>query len=307
MRRPSAEIRQWEILRALVESGTTTAAAQRLGTSQSAVSRGIAQLEAGLGRALFNRESGRLIPTPEAFAIHEDLGPVFATLERIGNGAERRPLGALRLAAPPTLAHRFLPSRIASFLRHNPGVEISFDIVASNALIADVAEERVDLGLSDTMPAHAGVRAELLLATEAVCILPAGHRLAKRSIIEPQDLEGETFVALTRRHSGRFAIDQVIERARVTLHTVIETATAVSAAEFVREGLGVALLNPFPIAEQLGRGIAVRPFQPRIAYRTSFLVPSRAPASAAAAAFMAHTRSNMGEKVLADQSSERAP
>ncbi len=294
-RRPAIDLRHLEILRALVETGKTTAAAQRLGTSQSAVSRGIAQLEAQLGRLLFERQGGRLVPTAEAFALNEQVLPALALLARIGDDNERRVMrGSLRLAAPPTLGHRFLPARIASFIHQNPQIEISFDVIPSDSLVTNVAEERVDLGLTDTVPAHAGVRSELLLATEAVCVLPARHRLASRDSIAPEYLAGETLIALTRRHSGRFAIDQVFERAGVTPRIVIETATSVSAGEFVRAGLGIALLNPFPIAGQLGPLVAVRPFSPRIPYRTSFLMPARVPISAAAAAFMAHTRASMG-------------
>jgi DNA-binding transcriptional LysR family regulator len=293
-RRSAIDLRHLEILRALVETGKTTAAAYRLGTSQSAVSRGIAQLEAQLGRLLFERQGGRLVPTAEAFALNEQVRPALALLERIGE--DDRPCaigGSLRLAAPPTLGHLFLPTRIASFIRQNPGIEISFDILPSDSLVTNVAEERFDLGLTDTVPSHAGVRAELLLATEAVCVLPARHPLAARACIGPEDLAGETFIALTRRHSGRFAIDQVLERAGAAPRIVIETATAVSAGEFVREGLGIALLNPFPIAGQLGPLVAMRPFAPRIAYRTSFLMPARIPISAAVAAFIAHTRTSI--------------
>ena len=293
-RRSAISLRHLEILRALVETGKTTAAAQRLGTSQSAISRGIAQLEGELGRLLFDRQGGRLVPTAEAFALYEQVRPVFTVLARIGEDSSPLPSGGiLRLAAPPTLAHCFMPARIASFIGQNPSIEISFDVTSSDSLITNVAEERVDLGLTDTIPTHAGVRSELLLATDAVCILPARHPLAIRDWIEPQDLADEAFIALTRRHSGRFAIDQVFDDAGVAPRTIIETATAVSAGEFVREGLGVTLLNPFPIAAQLGASVAVRPFRPRIPYRTSFLMASRAPVSAATAAFIAHTRASL--------------
>jgi DNA-binding transcriptional LysR family regulator len=293
-RRSTFDLRHLEILRALIETGKTTAAAQRLGMSQSAISRGIAQLEAQLGRPLFDRQGGRLVPTVEAFAIHEQLQPVFDVLTQIGDEEAPRPQsGVLRIAAPPTLGHRFLPAHIATFVRRNPEIEISFDITSSDSLITNVAEERVDLGFTDTTPTHAGVRSELLLETDAVCVLPARHPLAARACIEPQDLAGESFIALTRRHSGRFAIDQVFEQAGVSPRIIIETSTVVSAGEFVREGLGIALLNPFPIAGQLGPSVAVRPFRPRIPYRMSFLVSARAPVSAAAAAFIAHTRASI--------------
>ena len=293
-RLPAFDLRHLEILRALVETGTTTAAAQRLGMSQSAISRGIAQLEAELGRPLFDRQGGRLVPTVEAFAIHERLQPVFDVLTQIGDeDMTRPPSGVFRLSATPTLGHRFLPAHIASFVRRNPDVEINFHITSLDNLVASVVEERVDLGFADAFPTRAYVRSDVFLETEAVCLLPACHPLAARVCIEAQDLAGENFIAFTRNHSGRFAIDQVFDRASVTPRTVIETGTSVPACEFVREGLGIALLNPFPIAGQFGPSVVMRPFMPRIVFRTSFLTPSRVPISAAAAAFIAHTRASM--------------
>jgi len=294
--RPGFTLRELEVLRELIDAGKTTVAAQRLGLSQPAISRSLAQLEKELGRKLFERSGGRLVPTREAFAINEELGPIFAALARIGDRSSPKTAshsGTLRIAAPPTMAHRFLPSRVARFTKYNPDLDVVFEVISSDILITSIADARIDLGLTDTIPSHAGVRSELLLATEAICALPARHRLAERKVIQPEDLEGEPFVALMRRHSGRIAIDRIFEKAGVNRRVVIETATAVSAAEFVREGLGISLLNPFPIVHQLGSGIVVRPFSPAIPYRTSFLLPSSRPPSPAATAFMEMTRASL--------------
>lgn len=294
--RTSVTLRELEVLRALVETGTTTVAAQRLGLSQPSVSRALGQLEDRLGRPLFERRGGRLAPNADALAISDELGPVFAALERIENRASvarRSQTGTLRIAAPPTIAHRFLPSRVALFVRDNPGLEIVFDVLSSDALVTAVAEGRHDVALTDSAPSHEGVRTELLLATEAVCLMPARHPLAGRDVIRPSDLEGEPFVALTRRHSGRIACDRVFERAGVRRAFVLETATAVSAVEFVREGLGVALANPFPIVHQLGRGVVARAFAPSIPYRTSFLMATGRAPSAAVRAFIAMMRATL--------------
>ncbi|RAI02040.1 LysR family transcriptional regulator [Acuticoccus sediminis] len=307
--RSSVTLRELEVLRALVEAGKTTVAAQRLGLSQPAVSRALASLENQLGRRLFARTGGRLTPTQDALAIADELGPVFAALARIENRAADVPSheGTLRIAAPPTIAHRFLPSRIALFVRDNPGLDVTFDVIASDALVSSIAEGRHDLGLTDTVPTHEGVRADLLIATEAICVLPAGHPLAARQVIRPEDLEGQPFVALTRRHSGRAAMDRVFERAGVRRRFVIETATTVSAVEFVREGLGVALVNPFPIVHQLGRGIEARRFAPSIPYRASFLTPRSGPPTPAARGFidMIHaTLARTTDPLLAPPSAE---
>ncbi|CTQ32749.1 LysR substrate-binding domain-containing protein [Jannaschia rubra] len=295
-RRSGITLRELEVLHALIRTGTAMNAARSLGISQSAVSRRLAQLEDRLGLALFTRAGGRLVATPEAFAINEQLGPVFATLGRIVNHA-REPRtahrGTLSIVAPPTIAHRFLPGRIAAFRKRNPELHISLEVIASDSLITGIAECRFDVGLTDTQPAHDGITSEPLIATQAICILPGAHHLADRDVIRPEHLEGEAFVALSRRHSSRVAIDRTFERAGVRRHIAIETATSVSAMEFVRDGLGVSLVNPFPIVHQIGRGVAVRPFLPEIAYTTSFLLPSSRAPTAAAVDFIAATRASL--------------
>ncbi|WP_274425374.1 LysR substrate-binding domain-containing protein [Chelativorans sp. YIM 93263] len=306
-RRTGFTLRELEVLRALIETGKSTSAARRLGLSQPAVSRSLAQLEAQLGRQLFDRVSGRLIPTADGLAVNEELSSIFASLARISDRSARRAgghFGTFRIAAPPTIAHRFLPPWVARFTKANPELEVLFDVLSGDALITGVAEARYDIAMTDTVPAHDGVRTDLLLATEAICALPTRHRLAGQKSIHAEDLEGEPFVALTRRHTGRIAVDRLFERAGVERKIMIEAATAVSATEFVREGLGVALLNPFPIVHQLGTGIVVRPFAPAVPYRTFFVFPSSEPQTPAVIDFMNMIRSSMGGSMQADLSEE---
>lgn len=289
-------LRELEVLQALIAAGTAISAARWLGISQSAVSRRLAQLEDRLGFQLFRREGGRLVPTVEALSINEKLAPVFETLAQIvtaGEQPEPGHLGTLSIVAPPTIAHRFLPPRIAAFRRANPGLQISFDVLASDGLLTGIAEGRLDVGVTDSNVAHDGIITELLLETQAICLLPAGHHLATYDVIRPEDLHDEDFVALSRRHSSRAKIDRIFDQAGVRVRQVIETSTNVSLVEFVREGLGVSLLNPFPMIHQIGDQIAVRPFLPAIRYSTNVLTPaSRAP-SAAARAFIQSLRASL--------------
>ena len=284
LRGPGITLRELEVLHALIATGTAISAARSLGISQSAVSRRLAQLEGRLGFGLFQRAGGRLVATVEALSINEQLEPVFATLSRIAARTDGSPVthrGTLSIAAPPTIAHRFLPAHVAAFSHSHPEMRIIFDVLASDALVTGVAECRYDLGLTDSAPAHDGIHSDLFLSTNAVCILPQTHRLLTKDAIRPEDLQDEAFVALSRRHSSRAAIDRMFDRAGVAPRLVIEAATSVSAMEFVRAGLGVALVNPFPVVERTGPGIGVRPFLPEIAFSTNFLTPSsRAPSAA---------------------------
>ncbi|QDA36798.1 LysR family transcriptional regulator (plasmid) [Paracoccus liaowanqingii] len=288
-RRAGISLRELEVLQALVASGTAISAARKLDISQSAVSRRLAQLEERLGFKLFLRANGRLVPTVEALSLSEQLAPVLETLARLVHRADQpgtAQVGALSIVAPPTIAHRFLPSRIATFKRANPGCQITFDVLASDSLLTGIAEGRFDIGMTDSTIAHEGITSELLLETQAICVLPAGHHLASFDVIRPEDLQDESFIALSRRHSSRAAIDRMFDRAGVTLKVVLEASTNVSVIQFVREGLGISLLNPFPLVHQMGDQVVMRPFLPAIRYSTHFLLPSSRAPSALTRAFI---------------------
>ncbi|MFA7432157.1 MAG: LysR family transcriptional regulator [Gemmobacter sp.] len=290
--RSGITLRELEVLRALVTSGTATAAADRLGISQPAVSRAVAQIESRLDRRLFLREGGRLVPTPEALAIDAEIDPVFAALSRIENAASRHPDPSvpLRIAAPPTIAHRFLPGPAAELARGYPDLPVFLDVLSSDVLVTHVAEGRADIAITDTQPNHAGVRVEPFHETRIVCLMRRDHPLAGRETITPADLDGQDFVAQTRRHSARAASDRALDEGGARPRITIETATVVSAAELVAEGLGLALINPFPVALRLDPVLVTRPFVPTITLRTSFLTPAGVRPSATVLAFMALVR-----------------
>lgn len=288
-------LRELEVLRALVTSGTATAAADRLGISQPAVSRAVAQIESRLDRKLFRREGGRLIPTAEALAIDAELDTVFAALGRIEDAATRTPDPSvpLRVAAPPTIAHRFLSAPVADFCRLYPEQPVFIDVLSSDVLATHVAEGRLDVALSDANPNHAGVRMEPFHQSQVVCVMRRDDPLAACEQVTPADLDGRDFIAQTRRHSARTAKDKVLAAANARPRITIETATLISTVELVREGLGVALINPFPVTLHLHGALVTRPFLPAITLRTSFLWPDGAHLSAAARAFMAITRARV--------------
>lgn len=296
-RQSAITLRELEVLSALIESGTTTTAAARIGLSQPAVSRAIAQLENRLQKQLFERAGGRLIPTQDGLFVHEEAAPIFAALARISGDTPHRPLhkGSLRIAAPPTIAHRFLPPFVASFAKANPDLFVGFEVVSSDVLVTGVAEARFDVALTDSSSSHQGVRAEPHLDTEAICVVPAHHRLAGNETISPADLDGEPFVALTHRHSGRAAIDRIFARADIKPRIAIEAATSISALQFVGEGLGVSIFNPFPIQRHLTRSLVARPFVPTIPYRSAFLLPTSHTISAAVLDFIEVVREGTGK------------
>lgn len=280
---------EYEALRALMESGTTSKAAVRLGLSQSAVSRSISSLEARLGRLLFERDGGRLRPTSEATQLNKRLDPLFEALDRI-DGPPEPVQETLRLMAPPTYAHRFLVHHIATFLTSNPHFYVSLEVSPAEDIIRGIQEERFDLGLSGVELSREGVTLTPYRVSSAVCAMPQGHPLAELDTVRPKDLHGQRLIALTHRHARRSQLDKVLANSRSIPRLIAEASTSFAAVDLVREGLGVTVINPFPVAQYCSEDILFRPFASPITYRSYFVTPEHRPTPAIARAFIRHLR-----------------
>jgi DNA-binding transcriptional LysR family regulator len=286
--RPS--LREIEALRAMVATGKTTQAARDLGTSQPSISRAIASLEARLGQPLFTRRNGRLTPTAEALAFEARAAVIFDLLD--GLAAPRAGIDgatAIRIAAPPTLANLFLAPMLARFIRNEPSVRVHVEIGKSTDCLAAVAEGSADLGLVDQTPSHDGVRLEIFRRARPHALLPKRHRLASQAELSIRDLEGERLVALSRRFPLRTKVDAAFAGQRAEPLIVAEATTSVFLAELVRAGLGIAILNPFPLELRPEKALVFRPLDVKMSLETAVIVPARgslAPAARALANFI---------------------
>ena len=280
---------EYQALRALMESGTTSKAAVRLGLSQSAVSRSIASLEARTGRILFERDGGRLRPTNEAAQMNRRLDPLFEALDRI-DGPPEVAQESLRIIAPPTYAHRFLVHHVATFLRTNPHFFVSLDVSPSEDVIRGILEQRFDLGVTGVELSRDGVKLTPYRTSSAVCAMAKDHPLAQRREIHPKDLDGQALIALTHRHARRAQLEKVLHSCRSVPRIVAEASTSVAAVDLAKEGLGLAIVNPFPIVQYRSDDLVFRPFASQIEYRSYFVTPDHGPAPSITRAFMRHLR-----------------
>lgn len=122
-------IKQLEVLRTLLSTGSTIATAKAMGLSQSGVSRLLAQLEADLSLTLFARDKGRLIPTPEAALLARDAENVLLAVDRMSGHAEDLRNGAagpeiVRIGLPSSMWENFAPAMLIDYVRDFPGVRI---------------------------------------------------------------------------------------------------------------------------------------------------------------------------------------
>lgn len=116
---------------AVVECGGFSAAARRLDTTKSVVSRRVAALEAALGATLLHRSTRRVSPTEAGNAYFERSRELLADLQTAGDEVAARVRGlrgALRIAAPMSFGTLHLARAMAPFLLQHPGLEVAVDL-----------------------------------------------------------------------------------------------------------------------------------------------------------------------------------
>jgi DNA-binding transcriptional LysR family regulator len=274
--------RHMEVFRAVMTARGVTAAARLLCTSQPTVSRELAELERQLGFALFDRVRGRLRPTARALILLEEVQRSYLGLDHILTMAARLGTGdqaQLSIICMPSFSHAPLPAVCRRFLAEHPAVSIAITPEESPLLEELLAEQRHDLGLTEHNHPPPGTRLEPLLQADEVCVLPVGHPLLARSVIQPADFKGERFISLAAADPYRIQLDEVFRHHGVARVMAMETHSAVSVCSLVREGLGVAVVNPLTALAFAGQGLALRRFAVSIPFRVSVVRPEYRPST----------------------------
>jgi DNA-binding transcriptional LysR family regulator len=289
----SLSFRQLQVVRAVCREGSVTAAAAALDVSQPAVSIMLRDCAAASGFPLFQRRQGRLQPTAELRTILRDLDQVFDGMERIGRLMEDMrdaSIGTLLLAATPSLVDTMLTPALALFRRARPRVQVSALAMDNMAVIAEVERERVDLALALSPLGDPDVRQFELCRRSLVCVLPAGHPLARRDQVSPQDLVPYPLISFSRS----LPIGQLVERgfreAGLARRIAIEVNQTSAAYAMVRAGLGVAVVDPFLTADARDPGIVRVRLVPATPISAIVLLPGRGTPSRLTMMFLASLR-----------------
>ncbi|MFV3405847.1 LysR family transcriptional regulator [Pseudomonas sp. NY15463] len=276
-------IRHIEVFRAIMVAGSVTGAARLLFTSQPTVSRELARMEQVSGLNLFEREAGRLVPTAQALLLIDEVERAFVGLERIERFAQairNFEQGRLAITCLPLFSQTLLPGACKRLHRAHPGVSVSITAQESPLLEESLVAQQHDLGLTEVEQVPRGAVGELLFSADMVCVLPPGHPLQAKPVLALEDFHDIDFINLASLDTYRQQLDQHFRAAGVNRRTVIETTSAASVCAMVRQGLGVAIINPLSGLEAGQGGLIMRRLSVSVPYRVMLILPEHRPASA---------------------------
>lgn len=259
---PPLSLRQIEVFRAIMMAGSISGAGRMLHVSQPAVSRVLALTETRLGYPLFERAKGRLLPTPEARRLYQEVEHVYGGIQRVNDLAAslgRNGAGMLRVVASASFGQALIPLALRRFRARNHSARVDFRSVTFDELVGYFLSGRADIGISMHAPDHPNLDSVRMGEDRIVCALPPGHRLAAREVIRAQDFSSAAWIGYPADSPLGWALQDFFGTGRV-YPAAIEVHSPVTAHAFVQQGLGPALLDRWSIPP--GSDVVQRPIDP---------------------------------------------
>jgi DNA-binding transcriptional LysR family regulator len=251
------DVRRMQVLRAVVTSGSITAAATNLGYTPSAISQQVGALEKQVGMALLERvgrgvrptEAGKLL-TEHAAGITDRLVEAESALADLRAGRT----GRLRVRYFATAGAALVPPAVARFRAEHPSVKLDLKLTEPLDPMLEIVAGRADVAIvvhPRNAEAAPGVQLVHLLDDPYLAVLPRGHDLGRKRVLDLNDLADEPWVdSAIPPGACRDIVIDACAGAGFAPNFVVESDDYPTAQGFVAAGLGVT------IVPKLGLGVA---------------------------------------------------
>ena len=239
------DLRQLEVIRAIAETGSFTAAGEKLHVSQSAISRQVLLLEEELGEPVFHRVGRRVRITPAGDSLLQLSHRVFQDLQDTIAGISDRQeslKGTLRLVGGMTVCLYVFPALLTEVRHVHPQLDVKISAGSTERCVAQLRAGTAELGLL-TLPIEVPDLVSVpVLQEELLLVGDAKHPLARKRKIAPSDLAQQPFVLFESGSNTRRVVDEFFVKEGVEPHIVMETENVEILKAMVKTGLGITII-----------------------------------------------------------------
>jgi DNA-binding transcriptional LysR family regulator len=268
------DVRRMQVLRAVVSSGSVTAAAAHLGYTPSAISQQVAALEREAGIALLERAGRGVQPTAAGRLLTEHaavIGHHLAETESaLGDLREGR-TGRLAIRYFSSVGPTLLAPALAKVRREHAALTVDLTLIDYDEPFRDARRDGTDITLmigpgADRRPGVSMVR---LLDDAYYAVLPADHPLGAKRVLDLADLVDQPWVGSEPPGPCLDTVVDACAAAGFTPHVVARSEDYTTAQHFVAAGLGVSLIPRLGLSTHLP-GLAIRKVRNPEPVRTVF-------------------------------------
>jgi LysR family transcriptional regulator, low CO2-responsive transcriptional regulator len=247
-------------LRLLVEvgrRGSVSAAAKAVGIGQSSASEHLRLLEAAAGQRLVERNGRGSRLTEAGQVLASSASQALATLaagEEEVHALAGLDAGTIHIGASTTPGVYLLPDTLGCFRRDHPKVAVEVEIAATGEILERLLAGRIQLALVGETTVDERVELEPFLADEIVGVAKPGLLRIQDGKAKADAVSKETLLVREENSSTRQVAERELTRASVRFASVWELDSSEAIKRAAREGLGVAFLSRYAVAEEVERG-----------------------------------------------------
>ena len=262
------ELRHLRYFIAVASNLNFSEASRRLHVAQPAISQTILDLEAELGVKLLLRTGRGVKLTAAGTAFLTEAQGVMLRADgarTVAQRASRGEIGCLRIGFLPCAAGPFIPALVKSYRKKFPNVDVQLRDLNTEQQLKAFEDGKIDIGFARpfTKERAKDFCTEVVYEDHLEIVLPAGHALAKKSVVDLKDVADETFVEYYRRGSPALfsEVYSTCRKAGFSPKAILEFEEMSSVILAVESGLGVSLTLGF-FRGLLSRGSVVRQIKP---------------------------------------------
>lgn len=260
-------LRQVEVIRAVMMTGTIAGAAEFLNVSAPGISRLLKHTEESLGVRLFERKAGLFVPAAEAAIVFDQIQQVYAKVEGLNHALASLKRGRdteLAFASVPSVA-QFLAARAVRHVRRRfPELYIDLNVLKIEEAVDYLLLERGEfVAMSYHFP-HPSLDFRLLGTGELVAIVPEDHPLATAGAVATRRLAEEPLIGVDDSDPYGAITAEPFRRAGIERRLSIKGRFAQTVVSLVRHGLGVAVIDEFSVAGVYMPGLVRLPLEDSI-------------------------------------------
>jgi DNA-binding transcriptional LysR family regulator len=269
-------IKKLNAFRAVLESNSITGAADKLGLTQSGVSRLILSLEQELDFPLFNRIKGKIQVTSRGESFFQEIEPLLSGIDQIPTIArqvKQHQYSRLRIITLNSLAHSLVPVALKGFCQKHPHANVSVTIKSRKELIHWEGGEHFDVALASLPFEQRIFKKKPFIKFSAVVAISDKDPLFNKKEININDLRKKKLISLETTGIFQTSIKKKLQQLNVEPLVKIQTTSMLQSAQMVANDIGIAIVDPFIGNVIKSNKVSIKPLKPAINFDYAYIWP----------------------------------
>src|SRR5437867_7498805 len=264
------EIHQLRYFVAVAEEGSFSRAAGKVRVAQPSLSQQIRKLEAEVGQPLFDRLPRSVVLTEAGRCLIDYARQILASIgdaRRCVDELKGEVAGRVAVGTIPTIAPYVLPELVVTFQEHYPEVTLEIVEDVTEGVTRRIDSGELDVALASTCRPSPTLRRESLGNEPLLALVPEGHPLAKKTLVEFDDLKSQRFLLLHEMHCLSQQVHHLLESRRLHPEVALAGSQLSTIANMVAAEIGVSIVPQMMVKHHATPGCVSLPFAPPVPER----------------------------------------